>query len=289
MLRNLRLTGVALKTERLMVLMVCLLAGLGWARTNDNGVDAKEIVKAAVAAEIAADNSDHSIWRYKDTRKDQNDSVFIVVQTEHGSVKRLISRGGRPLTDDEARAEDARVQSFIHDKEKLAKQRKDGAQDDKNARELTNMLPDAFVWKVESDDGDRVKLHFQPNRDFAAPDMQSRVLGEMIGEMVVDKKQHRIVTLSGKLGQDVTIGWGILGRLKEGGTFRVERRELAPGLWQITETHVHIEGKVLFFKNISQEQDELQSEFTQVPDATTLEQAAEMSKPGYAPASGVGR
>jgi hypothetical protein len=151
------------------------------------------------------------------------------------------------------------------------------------------MLPDAFIWSVQSDDGEKVTLHFQPNRDFSAPDMQSRVLGEMIGEMVVDKKQHRIVTLSGKLMEDVTIGWGILGRLKQGGTFRVERREMAPGLWQITETHVHIEGKVLFFKNISQEQSEVQSEFTQVPDGITMEQAAEMSKPGYVPASGVGR
>ncbi len=42
--------------------------------------------------------------------------------------------------------------------EKLAKQHKDGTQDDKSARELTNMLPEAFVWKVVSDDGERVKL-----------------------------------------------------------------------------------------------------------------------------------
>jgi hypothetical protein len=271
---------VALKIERLMV-MVCLLAGLGWARTQDSGADAKEIVKAAAAAEIVADNTDHSRWRYKDTRKDQGDSVFIVAETDHGSVKRLISRGGQSLSEEEARAEDARVQEFIRDPEKLAKQHKDSTQDDKNARELTNMLPDAFVWKVVSDDGERVKLHFEPNPNFDPPDMQSRVLGDMAGEMVVDKKQHRIATLSGRLMRDVTIGWGLLGRLHEGGTFRVERREVAPGLWQITETHVHIEGRVLFFKNISQEQDEVQSEFTQVPKGTTLEQAAEMSKPGY--------
>jgi hypothetical protein len=77
---------------------------------------------------------------------------------------------------------------------------------------------------------------------------------------------------------DVTIGWGLLGRLHEGGTFRVEGRQVAPELWQITETHVHIEGRVLFFKNIGQQQDEVQTEFTQVPSGTTLEQAAEMSK-----------
>lgn len=283
---------MALKIERLMV-VVCLLAGVGWARTQDSGADAKEIVKAAAAAEIVADNTDHSRWRYKVTRKDQGDSVFIVVETDHGSVKRLIGRGGQPLSSAEAQEEDARVQSFIHDHEKLAKQHKDGMQDDKNARELTNMLPEAFLWKVVSDDGERVKLHFEPNPGFSPPDMQSRVLGDMVGEMVVDKKQHRIVTLSGKLVQDVTIGWGLLGRLHEGGTFRVERREMAPGLWQITETHVHIQGRVLFFKDISQEQDEVQSEFTQVPKGLTLEQAAEMSKPGYvapsAPATGTAK
>ncbi|ODU53538.1 MAG: hypothetical protein ABT04_04535 [Granulicella sp. SCN 62-9] len=59
----------------------------------------------------------------------------------------------------------------------------------------------------------------------------------------------------------------------------MERRELKPGLWQITETHVHIVGKALLFKNIGQQQDEVQTEFTQVPVGTTLEQAAEMSKP----------
>ena len=58
----------------------------------------------------------------------------------------------------------------------------------------------------------------------------------------------------------------------------MERREVAPGLWQITETHVHIEGKALFFKKIGQQQDEVQTDFTLVPEGTTLEQAAEMSK-----------
>jgi hypothetical protein len=240
--------------------------------------DAKEIVKAAVKAEIEADKNDHARWRYKDERKDDPDKVSIVVQTAQGSVERLISKGGRPLSEAEARIEDERVKEFIHDKEKLAKQRRDGQQDGKNAAELTNMLPEAFIWTVQSEDAEKYTLHFRPNPEFRPPDMQSRVLGEMIGEMVVDKAQYRIMTLSGKLVEDVTIGWGLLGRLREGGTFRVERRPVAPGYWQITETHVHIEGKVLFFKNIGQQQDEVLTEFTPVPDGTTLEQAVEMSK-----------
>ena len=239
--------------------------------------DAKAFVTMAMKAELDADANDQSHWKYKDDQKDLG-TVSIVVQTDRGSVKRLICKGGRPLNEAEARAEDARVQTFIHDRDALEKQKRDAAQDGKSATELLKMLPEAFLWKVQSEDAETRTLHFEPNPAFDPPDMQSRVLGAMAGELVMDRRQHRIETIRGKLTQDVTIGWGLLGRLKQGGTFRVERRQVAPGFWEITETHVHIEGKVLFFKNIGQRQDEVQSEFTQVPPGTTLEQAAEMSK-----------
>jgi hypothetical protein len=243
----------------------------------DGAKDAKEIVRTAMQAELAADLNDHTRWRYSDDQRDGTNTVSIVVETDHGSVKRLISKNGQPLNETEARVEDERVQRFIHDPAQLAKQKKDGVQDGKNAEELLRMLPEAFTWKVQSQDAQKITLKFEPNPTFSPPDMQGRVLGRMAGELVVDKGQNRIVTISGKLTEDVTIGWGLLGRLHEGGTFRVERREVTPGQWQITETHVHIEGRVLFFKNIGQQQDEVQTEFTQVPNGTTLEQAAEMS------------
>jgi hypothetical protein len=268
------------------VLMLSLLVGQYTLHAQETK-PAKEIVQAATRAELDADKNDHTRWRYRDAKQDGIDTVSIVVETEYGSVRRLIMKNGRPLTAAEAKAEDERVQRFIHDPEKLAKQRRDGAQDGKNAEELLKMLPEAFLWKVQSDDAQRITLHFDPNPNFSPPDMQGRVLGARAGTLVVNKAQSRIETISGKLTQDITIGWGLLGRLRQGGTFRVERREVAPGLWQIVETHVHIEGKALFFKTIGEQQDEVQSEFTQVPPGTTLEQAAEMSKPTWTP-NGVG-
>ena len=261
----------------LLLLTVFLLVGREPLRAQATK-DAREIVRTAMQAELQADKNDHTRWRYRDAKKDGTDTVSIVVETDHGSVKRVINRNGQPLNEAEAKAEDERVQRFIHDPAQLAKQRKDGAQDGKNAEELLRMLPDAFKWTVQSEDAKTLTLHFEPNPEFHPPDIQSRVLGDMVGELVVNKEQNRIETIRGKLVEDVTIGWGLLGRLHQGGTFRVERREVAPKLWQITETHVHIEGKALFFKEIGQQQDEVQTEFTQVPPGTTLEQAAEMSK-----------
>lgn len=258
---------------------VLLLLSGAWMTGSLVAQDAREVVRRAVRSEMTASHNDHSLWRYRDEERDSH-TVSVVVQTASGSVKRTIERGGRPLSAEEARAEDERIQAFIHDTSKLAKQKRDGAGDDKNAAELLNMLPEAFTWRVANENRETVALAFAPDPNFQPPDMQSRVLGAMSGELVVDKRQQRIRTIRGTLTQDVTIGYGLLGRLKQGGTFAVERREVKPGLWQITETHVHIEGKALFFKTIGQQQDEVQTEFREVPQGTTLEQAAEMSKVG---------
>ena len=139
----------------LLMLMMSLLVGPASLRADD-ARPPKEIVRTAMQAELSADLNDHTRWRYRDSQKDGIETVSIVVETDHGSVKRLISRGGQPLSEAEARAEDERVQRFIHDPEKLAKQKRDGVQDGKNAEELLRMLPDAFTWKVQSEDAQKI-------------------------------------------------------------------------------------------------------------------------------------
>lgn len=262
-----------------MKLKVCGILALAFCFTAPlHAQDAKALVSKAVRSELAADQNDHSLWRYRDEQKVQN-KVSIVVNTRQGSVKRLIERNGQPLSQAETQAEDARLQNFIHDSSKLAKQKRDAEHDDKNATALLKMLPEAFIWTVKSRNADTLTLHFEPDPNFNPPDMQSRVLSAMNGELVIAEKQQRIQEISGKLTRDVTFGYGLLGRLHQGGTFRVLRKELTPKVWEITETHVHIEGKALLFKNIGQEQDEVQTDFTPVPASTTLEQAVELSKP----------
>jgi len=74
-------------------------------------------------------------------------------------------------------------------------------------------------------------------------------------------------------------GW--VGRLNAGGTFNVERRETGNRIWQIVETHVHIQGHALIFKTISEQEDDVKSEFKQLENSTTLQQAAqELMKEG---------
>lgn len=261
-------------TRTFAALLVCLSSLLP---ATLHAQDARAAIQQAVDTELRADREDHSRWRYRDDERTKQ-TVSIVVQTDAGSVKRSFLRDGHPLSPAEAKAEDDHIQAFIHDPAALAKARRDSQSDDKSATAFLQMLPSAFTWEITREAGDHMALHFQPDPSFHPPDMQARVLGVMAGDLVVDKAQHRIVSIRGTLMQDVTIGFGLLGRIRQGGTFDVERREVAPGLWQITETHVHIDGRALFFKTIGQQQDEIQTEFKQVPGPTTLDEAAEMSK-----------
>ena len=238
--------------------------------------DAKQIVQLAVNAELAAARDDQSHWRYVESEMDH--SQYVVVETEHGALKRHIEEYGRPASAAAIAADNENIQKFIHDPGMQQKQRQNGAHDDKSATELTNLLAQAFVWKVESETAETVTLSYRPDGNFHPPDMEARVMGDMAGTLIVDRTQHRIRTFKGTLQTDVTIGFGFLARLKQGGTFDIERRQLAPGVWQITESHVHIDGRALFFHSIGEQQDEVKWDLTPVPPGTTLEQAVELLK-----------
>jgi hypothetical protein len=162
----------------------------------------------------------------------------------------------------------------LNDPSAQAKARRAAEHDGAQAEELTKMLPDAFIWTRGGENGDLLTLNFRPNPNFDPPDMQSRVMGIMAGQLIVSKGNHRIRTLRGRLTDDIRIGWGILGKLDRGGTFDVERRVVGDGRWQITETHVHIGGHALLFHTIGQQEDDVKTDW-KPSTANTLQQAGQ--------------
>jgi len=252
--------------------------------SDPSAVDA---VRAAVAAELHASQTDKSTWAYRESNtSDGRHAVYDVIETPRGSVRRMIELNGQPLTGDAAQAELDRMRHFVNDPSAQAKARKAAAHDDAQATELLKMLPDAFIWTRAGGDSDSETLNFRPNPDFNPPDMQSRVLGVMEGQIMVTREGHRIRTLRGKLSEDVKFGWGILGKLNHGGTFDVERRQVGAGVWQITETHVHIGGHALLFKTIGQQEDDVKTDF-KPSTAKTLQAAAQQLESG--PGASAGR
>jgi len=231
----------------------------------------RDLVRQAVQTELESSRNDHSHWLYFELDRQPEKSVKQwVAQACTVSLERVIVRDGRLLPESQQREE---MSSFINDPGAQNKKRKSGQHDDEQAAELLNILPDAFIWSIEGEKESETLLHFKPDPQFHPPDLEARVFAAMEGEMAIDRQQHRIASLKGRLIHDVKIGFGLLGELKAGGTFDVERRELTPTVWEIVETHVHIQGHALIFKTISENEDDVKSHFKQIDQATSLQQA----------------
>jgi len=244
--------------------------------------DARALVESAVTNELDKDTNDHSRWMFVNNKKEAGkDIVKLVVQTKQGSLSKAIEIDGEPLTPQQEQEEKMKMHRFVTDAEVRQKQKKSDREDAQKATSLTRMLPDGFLWTKTEEHGDETILAFHPNPNFKPPTREARVFAAMEGTMVVNTKEQRIKTLQGTLISDVNFGWfGVLGKLKKGGTFRVERREVGPDVWQITGTHVHIQGHMLLFKSISEDQDEETSHYKPVPQSITLAEAETMLNDG---------
>lgn len=238
-----------------------------------SGQQPQQIVQRAVRAEMAADAADHSLWMYYEVdRKPASSVVQWTAQTRMGDLDRVLQLDDRALT---LAQQKAKMEAFINSPSAQAKQRQGGEHDDRQAAQMLNMLPNAFIWTQAGHHNQMTFLHFRPDPNFTPPTWESRVFAAMEGDMAVDDKDYRIVSLKGKLIHEVKFGWGLLGALQSGGTFDVERRQLAPGIWEITETHIHIQGHALIFKSISEQEDDVKSKFEQLPREITFPQAQE--------------
>jgi hypothetical protein len=247
---------------------------VGSASAQGSDPHARHLLQAAVQSELTAAERDHSVWAYRDhDTTAERDAVFQVVDSPAGGVRRIILLDGKPADAATQQQETEKIRSFVRDTSAQAKERKSVAHDDEQAAQLLRMLPDAFIWTLKSETAEYATLTYRPNEDFRPPSLEARVMGIMAGELVIAKADNRIRTLRGALSDDVKFGFGLFGKLRKGGTFDIERREIAPHIWQITESRVHIGGRALLFKNIGQQEDEIKSDW-KPSTAKTLEDAA---------------
>jgi hypothetical protein len=255
-----------------------ILLGLNALPQSDSerlGMSANELARRVVTNELKFQAGDHGHWMYQ-LQKEENGKkqVLQILETNSGSLTRLISVGDRPLDARQQQKEYLRVQRLVsHPEEQRNLKQASNKKAEQGAR-LFRMLPDVFVFSYAGRQQDLVTLTFRPNPNFQPPSLEARVFHDMQGEMTVDIKQDRLAALSGHLMEDVKFGGGLLGHLDKGGKFEVRQTEVAPSEWEMTILCVDMKGKALVFKTVSVQQTETHSNFNRVPDDMTLAEAA---------------
>lgn len=240
----------------------------------DHAQTVQQSVQQAVSTELRQDAQDHSRWLYYEVDLQPGNNVEQwVAQTSQGTLKCVVQKNGHKFSKEQQRSA---MEAYINDPALQARQKKSSQHDDEQAERMLRRLPQAFIWtKGDTRDGETV-YHFKPDPNFTPPSWEARVFAAMAGDMTVDDAQHRIAKLKGTLIHEVKFFFGIFGNLQSGGSFEVQRQQLAPNVWQITQAHIHIQGHALLFKSISDQEDDVKWKFKRLPDNITFAEAEKL-------------
>lgn len=241
--------------------------------------DPNQFVRTVLNNEVKAEDNDTTYWRFQETdHRNGRKEVSDVVDTKYGEVERLIEINGHPIGSVQQASEDQRIASLVSDPDKIKEQEKKRREDGKHEENMLKMLPDAFRYQYDGMDGRLTRLRFSPNPNFHPPNHEAMVFHHMTGTMWLDGGQKRLARIDGRLTSDVLFGYGLLGRLYKGGTFSVSQIDLGSGHWEIEKLVVQMNGKALFFKTIGSHQNQSFTGYKEIPNGTTLKQAAGLLK-----------
>jgi hypothetical protein len=248
--------------------------------------DANQLVKDAIKHQLEADAADHTHWRYRIHREDEKGSQDRdVIDTKDGQIARTLLINGQPLTPEQRSADELRMKKLVEDPSERAKRDKRAREDEDKGVQMFKAIPDAFIFKYEGAENGQVRLSFFPNPHYNAPTRELQIFRSMSGMMWIDRAALRMSRLDGSLFEDVTFGWGLLGRLNKGGTFSVAQSRVADDHWEIVALDVKMAGHAVIFKTINVKQVQRITGFHRVSDKMTISEAYQVLEKGEAAVS----
>jgi hypothetical protein len=234
---------------------------------------AKELIGDACYNELQQ-REKKTLWSYTAERH-SNNHIFLerVIETVDGPVRHVVATDGHPPTPAQIEGENVRHQQLLKNpagRRAIQRQRDD---DDKTMEELLRIIPEAFIFEDQGREGQSERIAFHPNPGFKPKTYEQRILHALDGIVFIDLHEKRIARLSGSLGTRVKFGYGLIGRVEQGGTTEITRVQLSPGVWKTSMEKIDIEGRFVMLKTINKHQDESRTGFEPVAPDTTFAQA----------------
>jgi hypothetical protein len=248
--------------------------------------DATQYARDIIQHQLQAEAADHTHWRYRIHREDEKGSQDRdVIDTKEGQIARTLFINGQPLTTEQRAADEARMKKLVEDAGERAKRDKRAKDDEDKLTQMVKAIPDAFIFKYDGTENGQVRLSFFPNPHYNAPNRELQVFRSLSGKMWIDPASRRLARMDGSLFEDVTFGWGLLGRLNKGGTFSVTQSRVGEDHWEVVSLDVRMSGHAVIFKSINVKQLQRLSDFRRVSDALTISEAYQLLEKGEHPVS----
>jgi hypothetical protein len=244
------------------------------------GPTAKDVVAQMLANEKEAITR-RGMYEYVSLERSERTGGHLwtehVVETPEGRIRYLMQEDGKLLPPEREAQERGRLADILaHQAEFEAKEhaQKD---DEEKARQMMSILQKAFLMENMRAEGPDWRIDLRPDPAYSPEGMQEKVMHAMSGYILINQKELRIHRLEGKLPQDVSIGFGILATVHAGTHFLTERSEVGEE-WRTTHVVSVLNGRIIFFKTLSKNQDMVRQQFHKLEQPLTLKEAVALAE-----------
>ncbi len=197
--------------------------------------------------------------------KRQAVKVYEVFPIAHrGSIMKLISENGVPLSGERAIREQKRVEEEFRkaerDQEKDAqkaekrrtereRKRAEGKENDEDLEVSQFLKVHEFVSprRERFRERDAVVFDFRPRPGFKPSNREEDLISKLVGVVWIDPADKQIMRLEARLSEAFKVGAGILFSLRPGAAFVMEQTRMAQGVWLPREAQINLSMKYLLF------------------------------------------
>lgn len=233
-----------------------------------------------VADEFSADGE-------KKTHTDEY-QAFYVANTE---VLQHISRDGKPLSADEAKKEQERV-------DKLVRKLKSGANKPRNdevrlsASGLLKVATFSNARREMLDGRPTLVFDYKGNPEASAGNLSEQIMRELAGSLWVDERDSAIVRLNGTLQENFHVAGGLLVNIRKGSWFDFREAPVNGEIWFPSEFSAHVDGRFLLVKGFNgnarvtySDYRKLKTSVTILPGARVVGEPAAATDPAHSAAA----
>lgn len=207
-----------------------LTAPLDQSRSIPAGTPKAWVDKAA-EHELAIIQQDEVPLRYRTRKIDhRGDTTRVVIESQQGTVARLVERNGQPLTAAEDAAERSRLNDILTSPNDFLKHKRHDEEGRNYVIQLVKASPSAMLFSYVPGQpqppgvkSPQVVIDFTPDPSFRPATLITEALTGLAGRLWIDQATGHLTRIEGRILRPVNVGWGLVAKVYPGGTVEFEQ------------------------------------------------------------------
>ena len=215
--------------------------------------------------------------------------VYDVFWLQGVPVRKMVSKDGHPLPEQELKKEDERIDKEVKAaKERREKQSGKGKETDPRGNEevtvsrILELGTFSNARRVQIAGRDAIAADYAGDPKAKTRNRAEEMIRDLEGTVWVDEEDKELVKTQGRFLRSFKIGGGLLANIKEGTSFGMEQRKINAEVWLPTRFEGHGSARLLLFVNLNGSVQMVDEDFRKFKATSTLlpgMSAAEDGKP----------